>query len=97
MLIKMHENLAQSCKHSIDFVTPVTKQALYEYPEYFDLAVNKHVRIRAITVNQEKIEAPKNSNFEVRILSEFDQPIEVHIFDNKQLTIAMTEKATPSL
>lgn len=97
MLIKMHENLAQTCSQSIDFITPVTKQALYEYPEYLDLAVNKNVKVRAVTINQEKTEFPKNPFFEVRALPAFDQPIGMHIFDGKQLTIAITEEATPSL
>lgn len=97
-LIKMHEKLANASTNSIDFVLPIkTKQALYKYSEFIDPAIKRKVKIRAITIDKEKNQSSKNPLFEVRTVPDINQPIGMHIFDKQQVTLAMSEKATPSL
>jgi sugar-specific transcriptional regulator TrmB len=98
MLIKTHEKLANAAKQSIDFVLPVeTKQELYDNPEYLNLAAKRNVKIREIIIGKGKNHTSNNPLFEVRTLPAIEQAIGMHIFDKQQVTLAMSEKATPSL
>lgn len=106
-LLKMHEELGDMTKSSIDAAIPLKmnkKMAFHHYP-YIKRAIRRGVKIRVITkkVNGESMSrnpktSSKNPLFELRHLPETSNLFGMHIFDEQQVTLAMSEKEPlPSL
>ena len=104
-LFKMHEKLAQESKLSIDFVLPIKAKAtelLDEAPQQIRDAVKRKVKIRGITMvneghSEKKHKGVKPALFEVRTIKDINPPFGMHIFDKKEITLAISEKPMPSL
>jgi sugar-specific transcriptional regulator TrmB len=100
-LMKMHERFSQASKLSIDFVLPLkTTKSLHDYPQYVKCAIKRNVKIRAIVIENDSNKEPKatkNPLFEVRTLKDIKQSFGMHIFDNQEVTMSISEKPMPSL
>jgi Predicted transcriptional regulators len=100
-LIKLHKRLADSAKHSIDFIFPVrvSEKSLLENFLFEKKALNRGVNVRILLVNgkgnAERYHR-KAQLFEQRYLPE-ETFFGMHIFDGQQITMALSKKAIPSL
>ena len=102
LLTRINEKIAATTKQSIDFVYPTRlfgKKLLEDF-QYAQSAIKRGVKIRVITLNDEKGHNSHNGKqqlFEQRTVPESGLPFEMHIFDKQQLTIALSEQEIPSL
>ena len=106
LLIKTHEKLTASCKKSIDFIFPIKigeKEVLRE-SDHIKAAIERGIKVRAMT--ERPIQDTTNSNskptlksprFEHRFLPESVTPFGMHIFDNQEVTLAISSNPMPSL
>ncbi len=107
LLLKMHDKLANSTKKSIDFMCPMkwSEKILLDRCQYIKRAIRRGVKVRVITLkfNEETIaKNPKplsrNPLFEHRCIPETIYQFGMHIFDEQEVTLAVSEKKpTPSL
>lgn len=101
MLIKMHERLGLASNQSIDFVLPINaSKALRDYPQYLRNAVERKVKVRALVFEEDsekKSTITINPLFEVRTLKEMKTVFGMHLFDKKEVTMAISNKPMPSL
>jgi hypothetical protein len=106
LLIKLHEKLATLCKESIDFVFPIrmNDKELFRSSEYIKPALKRGVRVRALTggttldlTDRTSKSNFKITNFEHRFLPESIIPFGMHIFDNQEVTLAISSNPMPSL
>lgn len=105
-LIKSHEKLTASCKRSIDCVYPIkiSGKELFRDSEHIKAAIKRGIKVRAMTEKtiQELIDmnsksAFKSPGFEHRFLPETAIPFGMHIFDNQEVTLAISSNPMPSL
>ncbi len=106
-LIKMHEKLAAGSKRSIDMAIPfvINQKMVLEDMRYVARAVKRGVRIRFISretnseANRGDIEPlSKEPLLGFKYLPEPDIRFGMHIFDNREITLAVAEKTPmPSL
>jgi sugar-specific transcriptional regulator TrmB len=105
LLLKLHDKLADMAKNNIVFVCPGNDKIVFEYcQDYMVRALKRGVKIRVIAQesNQEQIvENPKtlskNPLFEIKYLPETAIPFGMHIFDNQEVTLAVSKNPVPSL
>jgi sugar-specific transcriptional regulator TrmB len=106
LLSKTHEKLADATKNSIDFVLPekANEKGVIHNFQYLKMAAMRCVKIRVIALEgdvETTSESPdyfsKNPFFELRYLPETEMPFGMHIFDKKEMTIAISQKRLPSL
>jgi sugar-specific transcriptional regulator TrmB len=107
LLLKMHNKLADSTKKSIDMALPIriSLETLLQDMRYIKRATRRGVKIRAIAqeVDRETIDENlepllKKSLFELRHLPDTSILFGMHIFDEREMTLAVTEeKPLPSL
>lgn len=100
-LMKMHDRLGQTSKQSIDFVLPLkATESLRDYPQYLERATKRKVKIRAIVIENDfkkRSQVTENRFFEVRTFKDIKQSFGMHIFDNQEVTMSISEKPMPSL
>ena len=107
LLLKMHDNLADSSKKTIDFMCPEkwSEKTLFDNCKYIKRAIGRGVKIRVVTLkfNGEPIvknpnPLPENPLFEHRSIPETVYQFGMHIFDEQEVTLAVCEKKPmPSL
>ena len=104
LLLKTHEKLAETAENSIEMLIPLklNEEQFIKKFGYVKEAVKRGVKIRVIlqeggSKNVGNLK-PQNSPFELRHLPESDVSCGMHIFDGRELTLAVSKKkATPSL
>lgn len=106
LLLKTHEKLGDMTKNYIDTMIPLKlneKMVFLTYP-YLKRAIRRGIKIRIITqkIDEEPtLRKPKtlskNPLFELRYLSETFNFFGMHIFDEQEVTLAISEKPLPSL
>jgi sugar-specific transcriptional regulator TrmB len=103
-LIKTHNQLSEMTKNSIDMTIPVkiTLEVLLEDMPYIERAIRRGVRIRLIAqkgtgqiVSQSPEPLFKNPLFELRYLPESSVLFGMHIFDKREMTLAVSEEEKP--
>jgi sugar-specific transcriptional regulator TrmB len=105
LLLKLHDRLADTTKRNIDFICPASDKIVFDYCQnYITRALRRGVKIRVIAQknNEEQIiENPKalskNPLFEIKYLTETAIPFGMHIFDNQEVTLAVSKNPVPSL
>ena len=106
LLIKSHEKLTASCKRSIDFVYPIkiSEKELFQDADQIKAAIDRGIKIRAMTgkpiqdsTNLNSKSAFKSPGFEHRFLPESVISFGMHIFDNQEVTLAISSNPMPSL
>jgi hypothetical protein len=106
LLIKSHEKLTASCKRSIDFVYPIriSDKELFRDSDHIKAAIERGITIRAMTerpiqdsTDMNSKSALKSAGFEHRFLPESVIPFGMHIFDNQEVTLAISSNPMPSL
>ena len=101
-LIKMHEKLTKTTKKSIDVAMPVRcneEIALQKFFPYLKGAMRRGVKVRIVTEGNDgenncrepTISLSKNSVFELRYLHESSIQFGMHIFDDREVTLAISE------
>jgi sugar-specific transcriptional regulator TrmB len=100
---KKWEKLADMAKRRIDIVAPLKineKNIFHDWP-YINRAIRRGVKIRIIAkkANGESSSKPlsKNPLFELRYLPEVATPFGIHIFDEQEVTLALSENPLPGL
>ena len=104
-LLKLHNRLADMTKNSIDFVCAANEKILYEYCEkYIKRAIKRGVKVRVIAQKEKEetiVGSPnallKKPLFGLRYLSETAIPFGMHIFDNQEVILAVSQDPIPSL
>jgi sugar-specific transcriptional regulator TrmB len=107
LLIKMHEKLADMTKYTIDIAVPIriNQKMAFENMQYLNSATRRGVKIRFISQESNGdaiVEDPKHSSkdplLELRHLPETAIRFGMHIFDKREMTMAISEnKPMPSL
>jgi hypothetical protein len=106
LLIKSHEKLTASCERSIDFVYPIriSEKELFRDSDHIKAAIERGIKVRAMTARQvhnstgmNSKSAFKSAGFEHRFLPESVIPFGMHIFDNQEVTLAISSNPMPSL
>jgi sugar-specific transcriptional regulator TrmB len=106
LLIKSHEKLTASCERSIDFVYPIkiSEKELFRDSDHIKAAIERGIKVRAMTerpiqelTDMNSKSAFKNPGFEHRFLPESATPFGMHIFDNREVTLAISSNPMPSL
>lgn len=106
LLLKMHDKIADMSEKNIDFIfgAKINEKMLLQNHQYIQRAIKRGVKIRAIiskdsnvTITENPKPLLKNSLFEIRYLPEESSPFGMHIFDKKEVTLAVSEKPMPSL
>lgn len=106
LFLKMHKRLHQKAQMSIDVIIPLIFDGAAKFIEGWSHpkeAIRRGVKIRLITQKTENKLTPrelqaleKNPLFELKY-SATPIPFGMHIFDNKELTIATSKSVLPSL
>jgi hypothetical protein len=106
LLIKSHEKMTASCERSIDFVYPlkISEKELLRDFDHIKAAIERGINVRAMTERPIQDSTGKNSKsvfksagFEHRFLPESVIPFGMHIFDNQEVTLAISSNPMPSL
>jgi hypothetical protein len=106
LLIKSHEKFTASCKRSIDFVFPIkiSEKEVLRDSDHIKAAIERGIKVRAMTgrpiqdaTNMNSKSAFKSPRFEHRFLPESVTPFGMHIFDNQEVTLAISSNPMPSL
>ncbi len=102
LLFKLHHKLAANTKRSVDFLCPIkiSGKALLDI-EYIQPAIKRDVKIRVITpiaeLSFQNNNYRKTELFEERSLPKLALSFGMIIFDEQQLTVALSKEVTPSL
>ncbi len=103
LLVRQHEKLAGAAKESIDFIAPLkmNEKMVLQFGQYIKPALRRGVKIRVLTHQEETIdkasEISLNPLFDFRVLPEQTIPFGMHIFDRREITLAVSKQPTPSL
>ena len=105
-LRKMHSKLAATAENNIDFMIPVhiDKEQIYQEAEYVKAAINRGVKIRAIGQERSVEKIGENSKvlaedslLKIRCLPKSAFRCGMHIFDCREITLAVSDQPIPSL
>ncbi len=106
LLESMLEDLSNNAKEKIDFILPSMRpldlKSLLKSFNYINLAVKRKIKVRAIIISPKMADMGENARLskefiEIRYLPENSILFGMHIFDGKQVTLAVSEKPLPGL
>ena len=98
--------MTASCERSIDFVYPIRigEKELFRDSDHIKAAIERGIKVRAMTerpiqdsTDMNSKSAFRSAGFEHRFLPESAIPFGMHIFDNREVTLAISSNPMPSL